>query len=62
VGVPSIPTVPGIPSVSLPLPSVSLPGTGSSSGSSTSPPLIELPIDDSPIEVCIPGALEIGDC
>jgi Domain of unknown function (DUF5667) len=62
-----VPTVPGLPSVGLPtkipLPTVTLPGTGGSSGSTaTQPPLIELPVEDSPIEVCIPGTLVIGDC
>jgi hypothetical protein len=63
VGVPSVPSVPGLPSVDLPPPSVTLPGTGGSAGTSTSqPPVIDLPIEDSPIDVCVPGALVLGDC
>jgi hypothetical protein len=55
---PSVPGTPGIPGATsipgLPLPSVTLPGTGSG-------PIVHAPSDDLP-DICLPPLATIGDC
>jgi hypothetical protein len=63
VTVPGAPTTPGVPSLPLPggltpthpLPTVTLPGTGSG-------PVVDVPVPDAPVDICLPPLATIGDC